>query len=60
MNIEKRKFKCEGCGEDRPCFVEINQEEPSVCDPIEDLRCILDATNQTSFHWEEVATEGEK
>jgi hypothetical protein len=54
MNTEKRKYKCEGCGESRPCYVETNQEPSNICIPIEDLKCILDETNQAGFHWEEV------
>lgn len=57
MNTEKRKYKCEGCGKDRPCYVETNQEPSDISIPIEDLKCILDATNQTSYHWEEVQLE---
>ena len=54
--IIKRKFKCTGCGEDRPCFVETNQEKDEIAwyDHAEDLKCILDETNQTSFNWKEV------
>ena len=26
MKAKKRKFKCTGCGEDRPCFLETNQD----------------------------------
>ena len=55
---KKRKYKCEGCGADRPCFVETNQE-PSNFDylEIENLKCILDETNQTSYNWEEIETK---
>jgi hypothetical protein len=52
MDTERRVYKCVGCGDDRPCFVEINQENVIVSLPTEDLRCILDETNQTSFRWE--------
>lgn len=50
-----RKFKCVGCGMDRPCFVETNQEQNPIfgCTIIDDLKCILDETNQTSFSWVE-------
>jgi hypothetical protein len=54
MKPEKRKFKCEGCGKDRPCFVETNQEPSTLSTPDEDLKCILDETNQTSYDWVEV------
>lgn len=56
MTIVKRKFKCTGCGEDRPCLVETNQEkdEISFYDQAEDLKCILDPTNQTSYNWKEI------
>ena len=58
MTTKKRKFKCTGCGEDRPCFLETNQE-PNPLDAIEDLftedlKCVLDSTNQTSYNWKEV------
>ena len=55
MKPEKRKFKCEGCGKNRPCFVEINQERSEMHPREEDLHCILDDTNQTSYDWVEVA-----
>jgi len=56
--INTRTFKCTGCGEDRPCFLETNQE-PNPLDEIEnlfteDLKCVLDSTNQTSYNWKEV------
>lgn len=56
--IVKRTFKCTGCGEDRPCILETNQEkrEISFYDALEDLKCVLDETNQTSFNWVEVFT----
>lgn len=52
--IEKQKFKCEGCGKGRPCFVEIHQESAPNIITNEDLVCILDATNKTSCQWEEI------
>ncbi len=55
MKTEKRKYKCEGCGEYRPCYVETNQEPSDITVTIEDLKCILDETNQTSYFWTEVA-----
>lgn len=54
MDIDKRKFKCKGCGDERPCYVETNQETNSICDVREDLICILDITNQTSYYWEDI------
>jgi len=56
MKTVKRKFKCTGCGEDRLCFLETNQEDNGNLDYLieEDLKCILDSTNQTSYNWEEV------
>ena len=57
MSTVKRKFKCTGCGEDRPCFLETNQEPNPIDDsPIDDLKCILDNTNQTSYNWKEIKT----
>lgn len=54
-NIEKRKFKCTGCGENRPCYIETNQEFHALDYMlIDDLVCILDETNQTSYNWEEI------
>ena len=55
MKPEKRKFKCEGCGKSRPCFVETNQEPSGITVIEEDLKCILDETNQTSYEWVEVS-----
>ena len=56
MAIEKRKFKCTECGEDRPCHLEINQEpSPSWDVVIDELKCVLDETNQTSYNWEEIS-----
>jgi hypothetical protein len=54
-NIKKRKFKCIGCGEDIPCYLETNQE-PHTLDYmlIDDLKCVLDDTNQTSYDWCEI------
>ena len=60
--IKTRKFKCNGCGDDRPCYLETNQEPKSGLDAIEDLfledlKCVLDSTNQTSFNWKEIFDE---
>lgn len=57
--IKVRKFKCTGCGVDRPCILETNQELfNNGLDDIdlflEDLKCVLDSTNQTSYNWEEI------
>jgi len=54
--IIKRKYKCTGCGIDRPCIAETNQEKAQIAfyDEIENLKCILDPTNQTSYNWKEV------
>ena len=57
VTIETRRYKCEGCGTARPCFVETNQEPSRITIPIEDLRCVLDATNQTGFNWVEESTD---
>lgn len=53
--IKTRKYKCTGCGEDRPCYLESNQE-PNSNDwmQVEELKCVLDETNQTSYNWVEV------
>jgi hypothetical protein len=51
-NIKKNKYKCTGCGIARICRVETNQEESNISYPIEDLKCILDPTNATGYHWE--------
>ena len=55
-DIKTRKFKCTGCGEDRPCYLETNQEKSEIAffDAVEDLKCVMDATNQTSYNWQEV------
>ena len=56
--IEKRRYKCEGCGVSRPCFVEISQEiYHGLYESVDCLRCILDETNQTNFGWVEVKDE---
>ena len=52
--IKTRKFQCTGCGHDRPCYLETNQEKTPFLDCIEDLKCVLDETNQTSYNWKEV------
>jgi len=56
MSTVKRKFKCIGCGKDRPCYLEVNQEPNKLFDYmlIDELRCVLDITNQTSFNWSEL------
>jgi hypothetical protein len=58
MSIQKRTFKCTGCGESRPCILETNQEQHPQYDDedlfTEDLKCVLDSTNQTSYNWTEV------
>ena len=58
MSIKTRKFKCTGCGEDRSCTLETKQEPHSYSkmDDLftEDLKCVLDSTNQTSYNWKEV------
>lgn len=64
-DIKTRKFKCTGCGEDRPCYLETNKESSIFDLYTEDkLTCVLDVTNRTGFNWEEVeangATTGEK
>lgn len=59
--ITTRKFKCTGCGIDRPCFLETNQEPHPYYDlTIDDLRCVLDETNQTSYNWEDISHELEQ
>lgn len=59
MGIKKRVFKCTGCGEDRPCILETNEDEDAYAfyDHTEDLKCILDPTNQTSFNWEQITPQ---
>lgn len=59
-DIKTRKYRCNGCGENRPCHLITNQE-PHTLDyiQIDDLKCVLDATNQTSYNWEEVQYETE-
>ena len=53
--IIKRKFKCTGCGKQRPCILEVNLgiQEIAFFDPTEELKCILDKSNKTSFNWKE-------
>ena len=48
---------CNGCGDSRPCYLEVNQHEtPSMYLEIEDLKCVLDSTNQTSYNWTQIKT----
>lgn len=56
MKTVKRKFKCTGCGEERPCILETNKEPHELMDEmlIDDLKCVLDSTNQTSYNWKEL------
>ena len=59
MSVKTRVFKCTGCGDDKPCTLKINQEpyNHGLTDNdllTEDLKCVLDSTNQTSYAWEEV------
>ena len=56
MKTIKRKFKCTGCGNDRPCFLETNEDKDVIAfyDATEDLKCVLDSTNQTSYNWKEI------
>lgn len=51
-----RKFKCTGCGEARPCYLETTQEKDEIAffDATEHLTCVLDKTNQTSYNWQEI------
>lgn len=60
--IIKRKYKCTGCGEDRPCIIEINREssEYGFFNINEDLKCVLDETNQTSYNWKEMSCSHKK
>jgi len=53
MKTENRKYKCDGCGLSRPCYVETNQEPNKLSIIEDDLKCILDDTNQ-SFNWNEI------
>lgn len=55
MKTKKRKYICNGCGIERPCKVETNQEITGLSwVEIEELKCILDETNQTSYNWKEI------
>ena len=55
METIQRKFKCNGCGDERQCVLETNQEEkPFDYMVIEELKCVLDETNQTSYNWVEI------
>ena len=58
-DIKARKFKCTGCGEDRPCYLETNRESSIMDVYTEDtLKCVLDETNHTSYNWVEVQANG--
>ena len=55
MKTEKRKYKCNGCGEERPCYLETNQEYSDFRYlDIEEFVCVMDSTNQTSYNWVEI------
>ena len=51
-----RKYVCTGCGVDRQCVVKTTKEKAQIdfYDEIENLKCILDETNQTSYNWKQV------
>lgn len=62
MKTKKRKFACDGCGKGRECYLETNQEpHNNGLDDYdlftEDLKCVLDSTNQTSYNWKEVESD---
>ena len=58
--IIKRTFICTGCGEARPCYLTTNQEKGEIefYDHTENLKCVLDETNQTAPNWQEVQANG--
>jgi hypothetical protein len=60
--IKTRRFKCTGCGEARPCYLTTNQEKGEIefYDHTENLKCVLDETNQTAPNWQEVQGEDSK
>lgn len=51
MTKVKQHFICTGCGEDRPCFIETNRDY--FITESDEIVCILDKTNQTSYNWKE-------
>jgi hypothetical protein len=52
--ITKKKYQCDGCGNDRPCVVETNQHNTTRrYFEIEELKCVLDETNE-SYSWDEM------
>ena len=58
-DIKTRRFKCTGCGEDRPCYLETNRESSIMDVYTEDtLKCVMDETNRTGYNWEEVQANG--
>ncbi|MEE9459854.1 MAG: hypothetical protein V3V84_08840 [Candidatus Bathyarchaeia archaeon] len=63
METVKVNLKCSGCGIDRPCYLQTNREksETDFChDDVEELRCVLDSTSQTSSNWVEIDDEEEE
>lgn len=55
--MNKIKFECTVCGEDRPCAIEIVAMPHSLnCMIVDKLGCILDETNH-SCSWAEVEQE---
>lgn len=62
QTTKKRKFVCDGCGKGRECYLETNQEpHNNGLDDYdlftEDLKCVLDSTNQTSYNWKEIVED---
>lgn len=56
--FETRKFKCTGCGEARPCYLEVTEQQFYDNNMINNLKCVVDDTNSTGFNWEEVQANG--
>jgi len=48
-----RVFECNGCGDERPCRLEIYEGDVPFPFDHNELKCVLDPTNQTSFNWTE-------
>jgi hypothetical protein len=53
-DIKTRKFKCNGCGEKRPCHLEVTEQDYYDHDMLDNLKCVVDETNQTGFNWVEL------
>lgn len=56
----QRKFKCVGCGSERPCEITFHQEDHTIYDELlDDLPCILYTyvEQESPCKWKELKTK---